>query len=411
MASETASLDGVDAKALTQEGRRAIFDGDGSDRVFLRAMFRTFRAFPQGHQSLSPSGPNACADPGYFFAYASRFGVCGRARGDEIVVTSARADNRLGLRAGERVVGCDGARGKELLAQAAERPTCGASMPSKSGLRALTANGFFGTVPAGSTLAVVGLDGMERNVVVPDEADPNPTSCSDALGRRLDFNARSYVRPDGVAVIQVPRWFPLGGKVEDGFEVLYPKMREDVLAAFRAVQTAKAIVWDMRANGGGITLLGLEVVAGMPSARSTELSYCRARIKDSNPLQIGTDRYAEYFIEPGGDFAYAGRTAVVIDGMNYSAADYFALAVKRATSVKLFGEATAGAFGASSSIFTVDGPPALRASVDANRCFDTAGVPLEGKGIEPDVFVEWDPKDVAEGRDTLLEAAVASVRD
>src|SRR5262249_54948136 len=144
-----------------------------------------------------------------------------------------------------------------------------------------------------------------------------------------------------------------------------------------------------------------------PGARADTLSYCEARVEKSDPPSFGTFRYAEYALTPGGPFAYTGKVAVLIEGLNYSAADYFPLAVKARTNAILVGKPAAGAFGATSKSQVFDGPPAFSVAVDVNRCSSADdSAPLEGKGATPHVVVEYDPKDLAAGKDTVLERAV-----
>jgi C-terminal processing protease CtpA/Prc len=169
------------------------------------------------------------------------------------------------------------------------------------------------------------------------------------------------------------------------------------------------MVWDARSNGGGITLVGLAIVAGMPGAQAMGISYCQSRIPGSNPPAFSSQSYAHYQVTPGGPFAYTGKVAVLIDGLDYSAADYFPYAVSQATSALLVGTPTAGAYGASSVEIEFAGPPWLGASLDLNRCVDATGAPLEGRAVEPHLQVEYDPADLAAGVDTVLEAAVAAL--
>ena len=57
------------------------------------------------------------------------------------------------------------------------------------------------------------------------------------------------------------------------------------------------------------------------------------------------------------------------------------------------------------------GPPPLDVTIDDDACVDARnGQQVEGKPPVPDVLVELDPKDVAKGVDTQLEAAAALVR-
>ncbi len=52
------------------------------------------------------------------------------------------------------------------------------------------------------------------------------------------------------------------------------------------------------------------------------------------------------------------------------------------------------------------GDPAVYFSIDANRCARAdAHAPLEGRSVQPDIVVEYDPQDLANGVDTVMERA------
>jgi C-terminal processing protease CtpA/Prc len=141
-----------------------------------------------------------------------------------------------------------------------------------------------------------------------------------------------------------------------------------------------------------------------------DISACRARIEGSDPPSFTSSTYAEYAVEPGGPFAYTGKIAVLIDGLDYSAADYFPYAIQQAApGTLLVGTPTAGAYGGSGPQLTIDGPPLLYGTYDPNHCEDAEGMPLEGRSVQPDLLVEYDPSDLAAGVDTVMEAAVAAL--
>jgi C-terminal processing protease CtpA/Prc len=56
-------------------------------------------------------------------------------------------------------------------------------------------------------------------------------------------------------------------------------------------------------------------------------------------------------------------------------------------------------------------PPLLPLVAQINRegCSDDVHGPVDGVGVEPDISVEYDPADLARGRDTVLEAAASAV--
>lgn len=399
----------LDIDGLATEARTTILQGDGSDRTFKTALRSIHLGYPQGHQGLFDQQCSVEMPP----QNHTKLGVCGRPHGSSIVVTYAQPGNPLGLVPGDRVLSAGEDEGEAMLEAAARRPVCGTSSPATSHRRTSAAASFFGTIPEGTTLGVAHVDGRRDTLVVP--AGSGFVSCQDPLGRTIDFNAQAYVRPDGVAVVRLPRFYPLdyvlpSNPTTADIDALIQTMQRAVLDAFDPVKNAPAIIWDARSNYGGVTPVGLAIVGGMPSAQSMPVSSCRSRIEGTDPPQFSSFTYAEYAVEAGGPFTYSGGVAILIDGLDYSAADYFPFAARAAApSTLLVGTSTAGAYGGQGPQISVDGPPLLSATIDPNRCEDTFGVPLEGLAIAPDLEVEYEPADLAAGIDTVMEAAASAL--
>jgi C-terminal processing protease CtpA/Prc len=405
----------LDRAAIQAQGRATILAGDGSDGVFFLAMRAAQRALEQGHQSVYLED-FACDSEQMPIQNTSRLGVCGRVRGDAIVVTFAQPNNPLGLQAGDLVSAVDAVSGPALLEYAAARPVCGVVSPSASGTRASAAASFFGTVPTGAQLTVQPVRGGAPTTVEVPAGNGEWISCQDALGRDLNFNAEATLRPDGIAVIRLPRFYPIDAMLppnptQQDYEEFIANFQAAILAEFDTVKQAPGLVWDARGNYGGISLVGLAIAGGMPSAAPTAISYCTSRIPQSEPPAFSDEPYAIYDVTPGGPFAYAGKVAVIVDGLDYSAADYFPYAIRKATATPLVGEASAGAYGGTGGLLELEGPPGMFFNYDVNRCVDAdTNEPLEGTAVEPDLPLEYDPEDLAAGVDTLLEAAVLLVQ-
>lgn len=407
----------IDWAQLAADGKKAIFRGDGSSSSFFAALYAAFVSVPQGHQGLYLA--SGCGTKVPMMAYAQR-GACGRPHADGVVITYARAGNPLGLAAGDIVTRVGDTSGRAILGELAKRPMCVTSRPDESFEETSTAATIADLLRAGETVEVLSAAGVKRSVTVPAGGLPgrslrDAVACSDPLGRDMSVPVESYVRPDGVAVIRLPGFldpeqaFPTTGSLED-VEEYRAKFEAKIKVAFDQVKSARAIVWDIRGNGGGLTMVGLGIASGFPGASAGAISYCQARVRGSSPPAFDSFRYAEYALTPGGPFAYTGKVAVLIDGMDYSAADYFPLATKTKTSALLVGTPTAGGFGATSDTKLFDGPPAFSVSVDVNRCsLASDDSPLEGHGVAPHVVVEYDAKDLAAGKDTVLERAVAEI--
>ncbi|MBX3213321.1 MAG: hypothetical protein KF850_14895 [Labilithrix sp.] len=414
---ETAWHAPLDWDDLSARGRKSILGGDGSDLAYFTALYHAFVAVPQGHQGLYLA--RGCGKLVPYPGYSQR-GACGRPHARGIIVTSVKASNALGLKVGDVVTRVGDAAGGDVVGALAERPVCASSRPSASFRDTTTAATFSDLLTPGEEILVEAPDGATRAVKVPDApltgALGSALSCQDPFSRSTAVPVESAIRPDGVGVIRLPGFldpeqpFPTS-PTEEAIATYRAAFEAKILAAFDAVKSAPAIVWDVRGNGGGLTMIGLAIASGFPGARAETISYCQARVPKSDPPAFDSLRYAEYALSPGGPFAYAGKVAVLIDGLDYSAADYFPLAVKARTNAIVVGAPTAGAYGATSKSQLFEGPPAFSVSVDVNRCATADDdAPLEGRGVAPHVAVGYDPKDLAAGKDTVLERAVAELR-
>ncbi|NVL91097.1 MAG: hypothetical protein HWN69_08950 [Desulfobacterales bacterium] len=100
---------------------------------------------------------------------------------------------------------------------------------------------------------------------------------------------------------------------------------------------------------------------------------------------------------------YKGPIALLIDARCISAGEGWAswfIAMKRA---RVFGEATAGASSRKTFYTLTNGLFKVRYPVKAYRGFLQR--PIERRGLEPDVAIRQNARDLATGRDTVLEAA------
>jgi len=139
---------------------------------------------------------------------------------------------------------------------------------------------------------------------------------------------------------------------------------------------AKGLILDVRGNSGG----------GFDSQRAL-------RNFDPNDQQ-----------EPDRP-RFLGPIALVVDARCISAGEGWAswfVARKRA---KLFGEATAGASSRKRTMTLKNGLYTVTFPVKAYTGF--LDRPIERRGLEPDVAVRQNARDLAKGRDTVLEAARA----
>jgi carboxyl-terminal processing protease len=100
---------------------------------------------------------------------------------------------------------------------------------------------------------------------------------------------------------------------------------------------------------------------------------------------------------------YAGPLAILIDGRSYSASEFFAGGMQAIGRARVFGrKSPGGALGAA-----MDRLPNGDVLEHAISDFETAaGTRLEGRGVIPDTPVSLTRRDLLEGRDRDLEAAL-----
>ncbi len=399
----------VDVNALRDEVRATILLGDGSAPHLYRALRLALLAFPIGHHGLRAE-PSVCATPKMFSQALSRYGACARPSGDAMVISHAKAGNALGFSVGDLIVAVDGRSGDDMFAEALLYPVCGSSSPAPHHARMAAATSLLGAVPVGSVLDVKRADGSTTQMTAV-EAPIDQLPCVDPLGRNTNFDASSRIRGDGVAVIRLPRFYSLSADPNAPYQVQFDQMVAAIKAEFDKVSHAPAIIWDARANGGGMSPVAFSIVGGMPGAKQTHIARCGYRLEGTSPVQLATGSVGDFVVTPGGPFTYSGKVAVLSDAFAGSAGDYFVRAVDLATNVPIVGTPSMGAFGGVKAGIQFGAAKEFTATLDPYRCADDKDVALEGRPSEPDVFVELDPKDLAKGIDTQEEAAAQLLLD
>ncbi|MFO0547049.1 MAG: S41 family peptidase [Polyangiaceae bacterium] len=179
--------------------------------------------------------------------------------------------------------------------------------------------------------------------------------------------------------------------------------------------TARGVILDHRAGNGGtldtpqymtelvrpkeviaVTLMPIQIAADDGPTTPEEGLLRFNREKTITPYTVGSPSY-----DPDLPVAFI----IHRDG---SASDYLPYGMKGANKVKLFGPGpTAGAFSTFAQFSYWGGLSFQFASGDT---ISSAGVPLLGAGVTPDVLVEQRQSDLMVGIDTIHEAALAWVR-
>jgi carboxyl-terminal processing protease len=152
----------------------------------------------------------------------------------------------------------------------------------------------------------------------------------------------------------------------------------------------KGIILDLRKNGGGNSLNGDQMVRRF--------------------IQEETDSWHGHSIEPYDRINYSGKVIVLVGPQTFSAAESFAFDLSDSGRVITMGEPTGGDSGGGPVLFKTDGGIYFRfptRGVDVSA----SGLPMEGTGLEPDIYKNQTYDDLLKGIDTLLESAIAKMEE
>ena len=175
--------------------------------------------------------------------------------------------------------------------------------------------------------------------------------------------------------------------------------RAAIEAAASVLKGAKAIVVDIRFNPGGDDSISL-AYAGAFTDRPVQ-----AFSKVTRTMDGFTEPFSA-FIQPNGKVFLDQPVVLLTSGYSASAAEIFTMAMREFPQVTVMGQATSGAH---SDILSRNLPNGWEVGFSHQIYKTPDGTVYEGPGIPPDQEREFDSQGFADGRDTLLEEAMALV--
>lgn len=209
-----------------------------------------------------------------------------------------------------------------------------------------------------------------------------------ACGLRQVKPDLSYCTMSGVAYITIGGWANSRFNVAD---------LDGVVDHFR---DAPAMIIDVRMNGGGDDALAF-AFAGRFATRSTVTGFVQFR---SGPRHDDLGPETTRRIGPRGAFQFT-RPVVVLSGRGVlSSNESFVSAMRELPNVLILGDTTGGASG-NPVEHSLGGGWLYTVSRWIERTADRRIV--EWQGIPPDEYVPWNANLAAQGRDLVLEAALA----
>lgn len=282
-----------------------------------------------------------------------------------------------GVRPGMALVTIDGADALERWRQWAReaRPTSSTQAALRLPLRALHRLADAST--NGVALGFRRHDGSLLEARVKPSAYPARATAS---ARRL---------PSGIAYVR--------------FTAFRESLRVRVLELIRAHGEAPGLVLDLRGNGGGSAAMA-DAIAGAFFRERTVIA--RTQTRSGRPVSLlGVPLIRGERVAEGREDAYTGPVAVLVDAATASAAEALASALQANARARVFGEPSCGCLLAFLGHMKLPGGGELAYSEVGYT--DVRGERIEGRGILPDEPVQPTRTDLRDGRDRVLEAAVA----
>lgn len=211
-----------------------------------------------------------------------------------------------------------------------------------------------------------------------------------------------------------------------------PEFEEKALELVNEFREAEVLIVDVRGNGGGTTPEKLvKALQDRPFrfwAESTPISvglfkaysaiYQMFEAKLSKDYRTALKMINEFFAhsqllwtspyQQPENFFFLGKLIILTDRRCGSACEDFIVPFKDNKRAIIVGETTMGSSG-QPYIYNFDDQISI--AIGTKREYLPDGRPFEGRGIEPDVFVQPTIQDLKSGRDVVLEKALSLARD
>ena len=298
--------------------------------------------------------------------------------------------SRQGIHVGDEILAIDGI---EVHRYARERvsPHQSSSTPQDADVRAYTYGLLAGDSEAPLHLTLRDAKGATQNIVVPRDGYHDVQSSPEYVFRWL---------PGRIAYLSLDA-FESDASVK-AFEQHLP----DILQA-------KGLILDVRDNGGGSDLYGLQILSYL-SGRPVPVVQSREMLVSPAFRAFGETQIAWHKLSNGQPYThsrmqhFAGPVAVLIGPQTFSAAEDFIVSFDAMERGILVGERTGGSSGQPLRIAL---PGGGIARICAKRDTYPDGREFIGKGIAPNITIAPTVADIRADRDPVIERAVEALRD
>jgi carboxyl-terminal processing protease len=354
-----------------------------STAEYYRVLAQLVAKLQDGHSNVYP--PEQLWDRMWARPLLRTIPVEGRVFVEQVFSPSLKA---AGIEPGLEVVAVDGVPVAEYLARNVA-PYESASTPQDLERRTHAYSFLSGDVGETPRVTFVAHKGKPFTVEVPRVTF---AEWRKAAPKRAPFEMKML--PGGVAYVALNGFGD--ERAADGFIAAWPQIRE-----------ARALVLDVRANGGGNSTVGYRVLGTLTdkpfvTTKWSTREYLPTFRAWGRPARMHGEGPGTW--QPDGERVFKGPVAVLTSGATYSAAEDFALAFDNMKRGAIVGELTGGSTG-QPLFFKLPGGGTARVCTKQDTYPD--GRPFVGVGIQPSILVRPTVADLRKNKDTVLDAALA----
>jgi C-terminal processing protease CtpA/Prc len=355
-----------DWSAVLPELLPRFIDAKDADQYAAAVMEMTARV-EDGHSSAF-GHPSAIKIFGAAFAPATV-----RVVENQFVVTRVTAD--VDLHPGDVIVSVDG---EPMQARVDRLRKYVTASTERARLNRLANTAMRGAAGSDAVLEVKGADGAVRTVRVARSTTP-PKPPEGPVYKVLDGN---------IGYVDLTRLMP--GQVD---------------AMFDALMQTKAIIFDMRGYPNGTAW----AIAPRINTKNAKVGaiFRRAQVSGaSSSEEAASGFFFEQPLPKTDKPKYTGKTVMLIDDRAISQSEHSGLFFEAASGITFIGSQTAGANG---DVTNFRLPGGFRIGFTGHDVRHADGRQLQRVGLQPDVAVEPTIRGIREGRDEVLDRAVAWV--
>jgi hypothetical protein len=182
----------------------------------------------------------------------------------------------------------------------------------------------------------------------------------------------------------------------DETKIFFDNAFEEIL---EYLNDTRGLVIDIRNNKGGADLNSVFVAGHFTEEEQVAFKFRLKNGMNHNDFTPFTD----YWVKPEGTSQYLKPTVLLTHRFSISAAETFTLTMSLFDNVTIVGDTTSGAF---SDAIMRELPNAWLYAISIGDWRSSAGVSYEGIGYPPDIVVQNDSTDVANGIDSTLDNAI-----